>query len=87
MAWGACRAFYGQGFGAAASVASFGPTSMMVVLIERVARAVAKTLHDRRPAGLISNRLYARAEEHPPARRVSAGGMGQCGICPRAKAR
>lgn len=54
--------FYGQGFGVAADVASFGAAYMLVLLVEPVidlaALAGAKTLHRYRDSGLFVSRLH-----------------------------
>jgi hypothetical protein len=65
VAWVAFWAFYGQGFGAAAGVASFGAAYMTVVLLEPLVDlavlTVAKALRGKVPAGLVTKRLYAAA--------------------------
>lgn len=63
VAWVAFWAFYGQGFGAAASVATFGAAYMTVVLIEPLVDlgilAAAKSLRGLENTGLVTPRLYA----------------------------
>ncbi|MEH7828087.1 energy-coupling factor ABC transporter permease [Gemmobacter denitrificans] len=65
VAWVAFWAFYGQGFAATTSVATFGLAYMTVVLLEPIVDlavlAVAKTLRGQTPAALVSPRLYAAA--------------------------
>ena len=63
VAWVAFWAFYGQGFAAWQSVASFGAAYMLVVLIEPLVDlallAGAKRLSGLQKSGLVSKRLYA----------------------------
>lgn len=63
VAWVAFWAFYGQGFGAWAEVATFGVAYMTVVLIEPLidlgVLAVAKSLKGLEKTGLVTPRLYA----------------------------
>lgn len=62
VAWVAFWAFYGSGFGVAASVASFGAAYMMVVIIEPViglaALAGAKALDQAKSDKLFTRRLH-----------------------------
>ena len=64
VAWVAFWAFYGSGFGVAASVASFGAAYMMVIIIEPLfdlaILAGAKALKGGNPL-LVTNRLHAAA--------------------------
>ncbi|MGB7432790.1 MAG: energy-coupling factor ABC transporter permease [Ahrensia sp.] len=65
VAWVAFWAFYGQGFGVASSVASFGAAYMMVVLIEPVldlaVLAGAKALGQAKSDKLFTRRLHGAA--------------------------
>ncbi|MEV8467376.1 energy-coupling factor ABC transporter permease [Fluviibacterium sp. DFM31] len=65
VAWVAFWAFYGQGFGAFASVASFGAAYMLVVAIEPLVDlavlAGAKSLRGLDRTGLVTPRLYNAA--------------------------
>jgi ABC-type Co2+ transport system permease subunit len=63
VAWVAFWAFYGQGFAAWESVATFGAAYMLVVLIEPLVDlallAGAKTVRGLEGTGLVTPRLYA----------------------------
>lgn len=65
VTWVAFWAFYGQGFGVFADVASFGAAYMLVIAIEPLADlgalALAKTLHRHKDSGLFVNRLHHAA--------------------------
>lgn len=65
VAWVAFWAFYGQGFGVMADVASFGAAYMLVVIVEPLADlaalAGAKALRGTRASGLFVNRLHNAA--------------------------
>ena len=65
VAWVAFWAFYGQGFGVMADVASFGAAYMLVVIVEPLADlaalAGAKALRGYRASGLFVNRLHNAA--------------------------
>lgn len=62
VAWVAFWVFYGQGFGAAADVATFAASYALVLLVEPVADllalAAAKTLRGTRASDLVNARLY-----------------------------
>lgn len=63
VAWVAFWAFYGQGFGAWQSVATFGGAYMLVVLIEPLVDlavlAAAKSMRGLEKTGLVTARLYS----------------------------
>lgn len=63
VAWVAFWAFYGQGFGAWADVATFGAAYMLVIalepLVDLAVLAGAKSLRGLRHSGLVTQRLYA----------------------------
>lgn len=63
VAWVAFWSFYGQGFGVASSVASFGAAYMMVILaeplIDLAVLAAAKTWRGKYVGVLFTNRMHA----------------------------